>query len=313
MYHEISYLQIAALHEEGEIVLCVYRHPKGVVIYPFVLRPMPFGMPGYDIITPYEYGGPLVQAVDAQAVRAGFREAFAGYCRSQGIVSEFVRFNPLLRNQEGWGGFYELRKCCDNVVIDLSKDEDMILAGYRNSTRYNVRIACKRGVRVERSANPCLFVDIYHRAMDRVNAAPFYYFSDAYFERLVDLDSVSLYFARDGDGRVISAALFLHSRRYVHYHLSATATGVNRLAPGSLLLHSVALDMQRAGKKYLHLGGAAASQEGLLRFKRGFSGDRRGYYVGRRVQDLAKYEAAQAAWDAANPGKSTDYFPGYRL
>jgi hypothetical protein len=71
--------------------------------------------------------------------------------------------------------------------------------------------------------------------------------------------------------------------------------------------------MQRAGKKYLHLGGAAASQEGLLRFKRGFSGDRRGYYVGRRVQDLAKYEAAQAAWDAANPGKSTDYFPGYRL
>jgi hypothetical protein len=315
-------LQVAALHEEGEIVLCVYQHPKGAVIYPFVLRPMPFGLDGHDIITPYEYGGPLVRAADAQAVRADFREAFAGYCHSRGVVSEFVRFNPLLRNQEGWGGFYELRKCGDNVVIDLSKDEDAILAGYRSGTRYNMRAACKRGAQVEQadktSANSRLFADMYRRAMDRVGAAPFYYFSNAYFERLVSLDDdlVSLYFARDGDGKVISAALFLHGQEYVHYHLSATVAGVNRLSPGSLLLHNAVLDMRRKGKKYFHLGGAAADQEGLHRFKRGFSGDRKEYYVGRRVQDPLRYEAAQASWNAANPGKAgralTDYFPGYR-
>lgn len=318
VYYEIPYLRVAALHEEGEIVLCVYRHSKGLVIYPFVLRPLA-QLPFYDITTPFGYGGPLVQATDAQAVQVGFREAFGSYCRSQGIISEFVRFNPLLHNQEGWDGFYELRKCCDNVVIDLSKSSDTIFAEYKSNTRNKVHKARRRGVQIERAnktaVNIHLFMDIYHHTMDRVNAMPSCYFSSAYFERLVNLsdDLVSLYFARDGDGKGIGAALFLHSQKYAHYHLSGTVTALNRLASNNLLLHNVALDMQCAGKRYLHLGGAAADQEGLLTFKRGFSGDHREYYVGMCVHDPIKYKAAQAVWATANPDRlPTDYFPVYR-
>lgn len=312
VYYTIPYLQAAALHEEGEIVVCIYRQPGGAVFYPFVLRPLSGAC--YDIVTPYEYGGPLVYATDRAAVQAGFQKAFASYCHSQGIVSEFVRFHPLLCNQRGWGELYELQKCRDNVVIDLSKELTTIFAEYRNSTRYNVRMARKGGVQIERAdktlASFRLFVDLYHRTMVRVNAAPFYYFSNEYFEGLANLsdDLISLYFARDCDGRIISAALFLHGQRYVHYHLSATVTGVNRLAPNNLLLHTVAIDMQRAGKKYLHLGGAAPDQVGLFRFKSGFSSDRRAYYVGRRIHDPVKYEALWV--EAGQP--VTDYFPAYR-
>ncbi len=333
VYYELPYLGVAALHEEGEIVLCVFRHPKGVVIYPFVLRSLDLfsfavDVPGnhYDIISPYEYGGPLVQASNKQAqstVQASFRDAFTAYCRSRGIVSEFVRFHPLLRNQEGWGEFYELQKCCTNVVIDLSKKPEIIFNEYNKLHRRNVRTARRRGIWVEKVSNTSenfrLFMDIYIQTMDRHNAKAIYYFSAAYFECLSDLsdDLVSLYFARNHDGLVVSTALFLHGQIYTHYHLGGTINGMSRFRPNNLLFHFVTIDLQQAGMQYFHMGGAATNQPGLLAFKEGFSVDRTDYYIGKRVCDPVAYESFCKALENPNSDYSAgkppkDFFPAYR-
>ena len=100
VYYECSYLQTAALYEDGQIMLAAFTHPSGSVMYPFVRRSLD-GLPfassvpraRYDIVTPYEYGGPLVRAVDdecRQTLHTDFIVAFGDYCRSDSQISSIV-------------------------------------------------------------------------------------------------------------------------------------------------------------------------------------------------------------------------------
>ncbi len=332
VYYEIGYLEAASAQKEGNILLCLYEGDGGSVIYPIVLRPLrslPFAARSFsnwfDVISPYEYGGPLVYASDGKARKSlqdGFCRAFAAYCQHHRIVSEFVRFHPLLHTQNGWGSFYEVRESCQNVVVDLRMDVAQILAAYSNSTRRNVRLAVKRGVRVEKKhlteATLRDFTDIYYQTMDRVNATQYYYFPAEYFERLSSLGEgfISLYVATDRSGSPLSAALFLHSPRHAHYHLSGTLAGARNLYSNNLLLHTVVNDMRTEGRYYLHLGGASPSQRALLEFKRGFSSRSVSYCVGQRICNREVYDGICALSTAADPERAErgagGFFPAYR-
>ena len=66
------------------------RVRPGDVLYPFLVRPLEGGR--CDITSAYGYGGPYG--------RGEWRQAFAAACREHGVVSEFVRFHPLLGNHD---------------------------------------------------------------------------------------------------------------------------------------------------------------------------------------------------------------------
>jgi len=214
VHYQIPYLEAAACAGDGGVLMiAIFRHPKGSVLYPFTLRSLaPLGFSGavngarFDMTTPYEYGGPVVNVAnssDQHAVVEDFQEAFVRYCRTSGIVSEFVRFHPLLKNHEMESEFYVLRKSCDNVVVDLNQDEDEIFKGFSSSTRRNIRLAEKRGVRVEKaklpSASMSEFVELYKLRIDRLGARDYYYFSEQYFDQLAEIpeELISLYFSRN--------------------------------------------------------------------------------------------------------------------
>lgn len=330
VYYQLAYLQVAALNEEGEILLGIYQHPEGIVIYPFVQRPLnklnlnaAISGANYDIITPFEYGGALIQTANPQnrsILQAEFHRALTDYCHSQGIVSEFVRFHPLLKVDRDWEKYYNLRHNCANIIIDLTKTPAEIFAEYHRHNRRDVRLALRRGVQIEKVANTPAnfqqFAAIYYPTMDKHQAKPFYYFSSAYFEALANLkdDLIALYFAKDSQENIVSAAIFLIGDRFVHYHLSATVPGASKLCSVNLLLHNVILEMQQAGKQYLHLLGAPAAQPSLLAFKSKFSGDRANYYVGTKIYNLPAYNALCTAWKQTYPQKDApaNFFPLYR-
>lgn len=332
VYYERSYLRAAAAGERGRIMLALYECPDGAVVYPFVRRPLDelaFGDDSAgrcDIITPYEYGGPLIHADGegtVEVVRAGFAATFADYCRDAGVVSEFVRFHPLLKTQRGWETCFDVRLSARNVVVDLGVSQEALFAGYNRRTRRNVRLASRRGARVERAARTpgdvLRFMEIYLATMERRGAQPFYYFTPPYFERLAALpaDKISLYFAREPGGEVISAALFLHDGRYAHYHLGGRLAAHSRLCANSLLFHTAALEMRAAGRRLLHLGGAGGDQRGLETFKAGFSGNGVDYFVGRRIHDADTYRALvrARATHAGDGGEVAEggFFPAYRI
>jgi hypothetical protein len=161
------------------------------------------------------------------------------------------------------------------------------------------------------------FTTIYWQTMERLKAQRFFYFSEAYFRAMFEQaeDNFQLYVARDKHGEVLSTAIFLGDGKFSHYHLGGSADGMGRLHCNNLLFFEVAKAMKRRGLQYLHLGGASSTQQGLYRFKCGFSSTRENYFIGRSIYLQEDYEILCAAWRDNHPGQelSTNYFPGYRL
>ena len=96
-----EYAKLFELHGDGEPFLFVYYHsPKDIVIYPFLKRSL-FQMHDnninlFDITSPYGYGGYLrnSETVDMEQ----FSDCFQEYCKENNMISEFIRFHPILEN-----------------------------------------------------------------------------------------------------------------------------------------------------------------------------------------------------------------------
>lgn len=320
IYYRRDYLSAAALNESGETLVALWRGVDGAVLYPIVCRPLD-GLPvparlthgRCDLVTPFEYGGPLVvpstdAAGAAARLRAGYDRAFAAWCADRRVVAEFIRFHPLLGAQQGWDDTYTLRTSAANVVLDLAKDDDTLLADMRSATRRAVRASEHRGVEVRELEAAAPFAALYHAGMDRLGAAPQYYFPPAYFDALRRLDGAALLAAWSDRGQLAGVAAFIAGRRFAHYHLGATDRSLSSLRPMNALFFAAARRFRARGCRWLHLGSAAGSQVGLRSFKEGFSTDRRDYAVGTRIHDAATYRALA---DAAGAGAG-GFFPAYR-
>jgi serine/alanine adding enzyme len=320
VYYRRDYLAVAQRNEPGPVLLALFRGAAGAVLYPVVRRPLDaLAVPSEltqgrcDLATPYEYGGPLLAAGDAEkaAVRAAFDRAFAAWCGSHGVVSEFVRFHPLLAVQGEWTGGYAVRISGQNVVLDLSLTDDALLAGMRGTTRRAILTAARRGLRLRRvgPGDAARFGALYRGNMDRLAARPEYYFADDYFRRLAALEAQALLLAaEDADGGLAGVAAFLVGPHHAHYHLSAADRAMSRLNPLNALIFEAARLLRARGCRLLHLGGVAAGQVGLRAFKDGFSSERRAYAIGTRIRDADAYRTLSAAARAV----SGTFFPAYR-
>jgi hypothetical protein len=329
IFYDLSYLAMATVHEAGSIHLAIYEDDEGTLVYPFVLRRIPEILrvatgtrARFDIATPYGYGGPLlVEGRQSRSICERYFKAFSEYCMNVGIVSEFVRFHPILHTELGFDGLYDVELSCPNILFDLSLDDAALFGACDRRTQRYIRQAERWGVRAERAEDPLALLDtfttIYWQTMERLQARRFFYFSEAYFRAMFEQagDKVQLYISRDKQGEILSTAIFLNGDRFSHYHLGGSADGMGRLHCNNLLFFEVAKAMKRQGIRYLHLGGASSSQQGLYRFKCGFSSTRDNYFIGRSIYLPEDYVALCSAWKDSHPEQEfpTNYFPGYRL
>lgn len=320
IYYSPRYLQISEENNEGAARLFVFREDGFVVCYPYLMRrindlPLPAAQrleqAYYDIVTPYGYGGPITTAAqqeDSERIGANFAAAFAGYCKKQRIVAEFVRFHPILHNHTFYPavGPTNIRQ---TVCLDLRKN---IWNNLKAPCRNRVRHATNSGLIVERDnpANLELFMELYYATMNRNQATSFYYFSERYFRNTLELlgqDQVSLFSVKLGE-RTIASAFFIHAGSYVSYHLTGSDHTYLSYAPYNILLAEAAEHFQALGYSYLHLGGGYRGKDELLRFKSTFTKDAPlDFYIGRKVHNNEVYQSLCCGLQ-----QEDDYFPLYR-
>ena len=58
----------------------------------------------FDFATPYGYGGWIIEGENVE----GLFESYNVWLERNGIISEFVRFHPMLKNHEKCKDFYEV-------------------------------------------------------------------------------------------------------------------------------------------------------------------------------------------------------------
>ena len=282
IYYFCEYAESFQIHGDGSPVL-IYVSLRGARMAYVMMQNdladfLPFRGsldPGrwYDWTTPYGYGGPLYagEITDEWAIEA--MKEVAEYAVSQGIVSQFFRFHPLLQNQR-W-----LEKCSKVVYMKKTvtintESVELIWKNMTPNNRNMVRKAEKNGVviRADKGEHIDAFIEIYKRTMEQNQAEEYYYFQRKYFEYIIDkMHENTIIFYALYEEKIISASIFFYHDTFMHYHVSGTLPEDRSLAPVNLLLTKAAEWAAAQGIKEFHLGGGVGTEDSLLRFKKHFN------------------------------------------
>ena len=286
-YYRRPYVEAAALLDKGRPFLLEHDGAR----FAGIERDEP-----RDVVTPYGYGGPTAD---------GFWDAYEEWARERGVVTTFVRFHPLYGNQRG--APIHVDELAPTVAWRLDPDRDL-LAGLHFKHRNKVTKAENAGATVTQHDGLGEFVPLYEDTMRRVNAADFYFFEPAYWERLGELPLVR--FDAGIDGEVVASALCLATPPWLHYHLSGTTDAGRTTGSSTLVLLEAARWAQANGYERFHLGGGLGGKEDSLHhFKARF--DPEGLVpaaVGKAIHDEDAYRRLSGGPEVVFEG----FFPAYR-
>lgn len=264
----------------------------------------------YDFATPYGYGGWIIEGEETE----NLFKAYSTWLEKNGIISEFVRFHPMIRNHEACKVFYEVIQLGEVVHMDLESPE-IIWNNIISKNRNMIRKAIKNDIVIYNGRFPEIFEKfrtIYNGTMDRDDAEEYYYFGQEFYRSILeDLPQNAQVFWAAKDGQVIAASIMIGANGYLNYHLSGSLREFSSLAPGNLILYSAALWGCANGYRTFYLGGGVGSgEDSLFKFKRAFfKGDLNHFFIGKKIYDTEKYsELICLRTEIENPG----YFPKYR-
>ncbi len=265
----------------------------------------------YDFITPYGYGGWLIEG---SGEKSSLFEAYEKWCKEHHVVSEFVRYHPILNNAEETKEFYDVANLGNTISMDLSSP-DVIWQNLTSKNRNMVRKAQKNGVKIYHGNYPEIYIkfkEIYNLTMDSDNAKPYYYFGDKFYNSICnDLLNEAQVFWAEFEGQIIATSIILSANGYMNYHLSGSLREYQYLAPSNLLLYKAALWGCYNGYKSFHLGGGVGSKEdSLYKFKSAFNrSDTKQFAIGKKIYLNNVYDKLSFIKDS-NADKG--FFPKYR-
>jgi len=300
-----------------------YDGENGIVIYPFLRRRIN-ELPIFndisddltDIISPYGYSGYLrnISAVNM----SNFINAFHNYCLQNNIVSEFIRFHPILNNFSYCSDNINIREWNQTVVVDLSLSMDDIWQNISPSCRNKIKKAQKNHVEIIHDRNFDHlddFCNLYTDTMKRLQAEEYYFFSKSWFKELIKLlPHNSALFHGVYNSSIIMSGIYIFDRDFIHYFLSGSIYETRHMGANNLLLYEVSIWAKPRGFKYLHLGGGYQQDDSLYRFKASFSRLKTPFYIGNVIHDhdCYHYLARRRESAASKESKYSQFFPAYR-
>lgn len=227
----------------------------------------------FDWTTPYGYGGILVsESASAEWVKQNIDELYK-WAEKNNIVSSFFRYHPLLQNQKVLESMEKVSYVKKTIYVDTASEE-LIWANMTPNNRNMVRKAKKNGVAIFKDHGEHLeeFMEIYNATMKKNNAEDYYYFGRDYFEYIRDnMKDNIIFFYAVYEEKIISASIFFYNEKFMHYHLSGTLMGYNKLGATNLLLTTAATWAAHHKIKKFHLGGGVEKEDSLFRFKKHFN------------------------------------------
>jgi hypothetical protein len=317
IYYSQEYTKLCANAEGGIAETVYYEDKDGKILYPYIKRKIDLKEGFFDIVTPYGYGGPVLEGKNH--VIQQFYSQFKVYCENNNIVTETVRLHPLIKNDECIRDIMHVDYIRKTTAVDLSLSLEEIRRGYTSNNHRNIRKAKKEGVKVYLSNNKGdieTFIDIYFETMQRNNAANYYYFSNSYFYRLMEETALSkpyLLLAEYND-QIIGGVVVIFGKEFAHYHLGASKTEFLSLRPNNLLFDYMVEFAKSKGLTTLHLGGGYKEDDGLFKFKSSFTNNNHfHYYLGKNILNRQIYDELSELTEGNSPlGSESSYFPVYR-
>jgi hypothetical protein len=247
----------------------------------------------FDLTTPYGYGGPIVEGnFDADSQKK-FMNELNEYCDQNNIVSQFIRFHPLLNNYRHMGDICEIALIKETIVIDTATSE-IINKNMDSKNRNMIRKAKRMGVviKVDKGEHIEEYIRIYESTMLEKDASSYYFFKHEYYDYIIkEMNNNIACFYSCLDDIIIGAAIFFYNDKYMHYHLSGLLKDYRNMASMNLLLNEAAVWALNQGIKFLHLGGGVNKEDSLFKFKKQFNKNGKlPFYIGRNIFNKKAYQ-----------------------
>jgi serine/alanine adding enzyme len=332
-YYRSAY--VAAYQEqESSIRGLVLSARSRRYLLPLLFRPLsslPFApeATGFDVITPYGYGGilPLEEGTVSREDGIELVASLQAWCRLEGVVSCFIRLHSLEHQHLWFEGLNlegaELQYSGPTKSVELLEwdEQQAIPLGMPKGRREKMRWA-----RRKLSLDICTcdeprselalqqFMEIYKGTMDRRQASGFYYFPDQYYRELAQGlgRDMAIVVARAQE-QPVAAALFFSDSKYAHFHLSGSTDEGRRLHASAVVILKGAEWARARGCSRLHLGGGVTPHDSLFEFKDTFGGKTFEFYALRVIADQARYtDLLRRRMDGGGEPLRANFFPEYR-
>lgn len=304
IYYTADYYKLYEQNGDGKAKLFVYKEKSSIAIYPFMLNEIDkydLNEKYYDIESAYGYGGPITNNYD-KVFLTNFENAFLKYCIENNIVAEFVRFHPLIKNEDIFNKDINISHNRTTIYLDLTKGIDRIWNDdIKSKNRNMIRKAQKNGLVVEISDDYEIFRKIYYETMNKVRASDYYYFNEKYYKEIEKNNNYFLLNVKK-DNTIIASAIFVKYGIYFHYHLAGSLKKYLEFAPNNLLIWEAIKLACDSDAKVFHLGGGLSSSadDNLFKFKSSFSKNTANFYIGKRIHNKYVYDYLISEWEHKN-------------
>jgi hypothetical protein len=274
---------------------------------PLIVREIGDG-PARDAISPYGYPG-IVNSFAASDIDhtpvgsmsdAPFDPTEVDFSAT-GLVTAFIRH--VL-------GAPPLAGASERNVVQIA--DPALPAKSRGSDRNQINKNLRRGYETRVVAGPDTtederagFLAAYEQTMRRTGAGKRYFFTAAYFDRVLGSAQTWLVLAHAPGGEVAAASIAARSDGYLHYYLSGSADSHLRDSPMKNVVAALVGLSAEMGLP-LNLGGGIVRGDRLEEFKRGFANREQPWHTSEIVCDEAAYERLSAGRAAGS------FFPAYR-
>jgi Acetyltransferase (GNAT) domain len=280
------------------------------LLAPLIVREIPGGG-GIDAISPYGYPGipPPVPPSAEWTVDAPMRGSTVhSTMRAEeiewtdtGLVSIFLRHTlgepPLSAAAER-----SIVQIADPQLPAKSRSSDRNRINKNRRAGYEVELLPGRGTSAEQRAG---FLAAYEQTMRRTDASERYFFTAAYFDRILESDRAWLALAHAPGGGVAAASIAVCSDSFLHYYLSGSADSHLRDSPMKNVVAALVEFSAEQGLP-LNLGGGLSRGDALEEFKRGFANREQPWHTSEIICDESAYARLSPRRDTAG------FFPAYR-
>jgi hypothetical protein len=302
---------------DGEARCFVFEKDGDLAMYPFLINSVnklgyALDREYFDIQGAYGYNGVVSSSRDPKFISA-FYHSFDTWCKETGVIAEFTRFHPILKNQQFSENHLQTVFDRKTVFVDLHQNHNDILANYQRTTRKQIKRALSRHqLRVERYENDSnilnIFLPIYWETMERTHAEQYLWFTGEYFRQLLQ-STQNVCFVAYQEQKPIAAIITFYNETFIHGHLGGAATKSLDMAPFSLLYdHIIQFGIEKSCR-FFHVGGGrtSAPADALLSFKLNFSSLTADFFIGKKVHNPLVYNEIVSQWERANPDKLDKY------
>jgi serine/alanine adding enzyme len=323
IYFDDNYGKLYEDIEHGKAVVYNYTCELGSIKYQFIKREISIQVDSktyFDIVTPYGYGGPLITEYKTEHTAElvnQFEIEFKKYCGDNDIVSEFVRFHPIINNVKDFKELYSAQYMRHTLGADLANYEDPVNEEFSKECRKKIKRLIRVGVTYKITSHPASirgFKQIYYSTMDRNTADAYYYFGEDYFDKILKYfkDNVIVVEAIYEDKTIAEMLCFTYNDM-IHVHLSGTLSEYINMSPAYILRYGLTIWGKEHGYKLIHFGGGKTNEadDSLFKFKKKFAQNTEfDFYIGKKIRDYTIYNKL---CDMKQVSRDIDYFPAYRV